>query len=126
MVELDKRNLEQLIKNKKRSEFIQKAQFKLLIYKFEPDDFLEIVGENEVSKRTEYLQKLAEEAKKNDPNYQAEKLKNNQALEGNLAMKFLLKSGDLNSLMSFSGTNKDKRQRKDSDTVKSSISIDTP
>lgn len=57
MLEQDKRALEQLVKTFKRCEFIQKAELFLFLYKFEPDDYIELVGKDETSKRSEYLTK---------------------------------------------------------------------
>mmetsp|Transcript_37050 Transcript_37050/g.35773 ORF Transcript_37050/g.35773 Transcript_37050/m.35773 type:complete len:107 (-) Transcript_37050:912-1232(-) len=98
-VELDKKCLQQLVKIKRRSEFIAHAQLNMNLFRFEPDDFIELVNENETSKRGEQLQKELDEYREKYGLNKKEEVKQVNALEGNLAMKFLLKSGNLNDLM---------------------------
>lgn len=57
----DYNGLELLVKTKRRSSFIQNAKFNFYLYRFEPNEFIELVGENETSKHAALLNKLQEE-----------------------------------------------------------------
>ena len=50
-----------LNKTMRRSQFIQNARFNFYLYRFEPDEFIELVGENEQSVHSMTLNKKAEE-----------------------------------------------------------------
>jgi hypothetical protein len=45
----------------RRSQFIQKAKFNFYLYRFEPDEFIELVGENEQSQHALILNQIAQE-----------------------------------------------------------------
>ena len=50
-----------LKKTMRRSQFIQNARFNFYLYRFEPDEFIELVGENEQSIHSLMLNKKGEE-----------------------------------------------------------------
>ena len=91
-----------LRKTKARSKFIFQKELNLSIFKFEPNEWIELVGEGEKSiwskpfedyaAKEKERKKNAEERKKANEVLQ-EKMK--QPLNGNLALNFLFKDQDL-------------------------------
>lgn len=72
---------------------------------------MELVIDDNKPKHFQLIQRQPEEEKKSDmPVAQQEKPKKTSPLEGNLAMKFLLKSGDFDSLL-FKGKKSDARKQ---------------
>ncbi len=103
----------------RRSQFIQKAKFNFYLYRFEPDEFIELVGENEQSQHALILNQIAQEEYnkiaalqvKKEPECVPEKAKKVSQLEGNLALKFLMNPKELTQLVS---NNIKDRKRKNS------------
>eukprot|EP00347_Sterkiella_histriomuscorum_P018883 403343810 len=108
-VEQDFKYLELMIKNKKRSTFIQNVAFEFFLYRYEPDEYIELVLPDQKPKHNPYKQNegdsqmMQKQLMQQQQQEQLAKLKakekQTQALEGNLAMKFLLKGGGLDSFM---------------------------
>ena len=93
---------------KERSRFIYKANLNLIIYKYEPSDFLELVEEGEQRRYPELFEKYRDfkekEAARLDyerwlEQERANKTKSNMA--GNLALTFLFKDQDLHEIIKF-------------------------
>ena len=54
----DERLIKHLDKVQKQSDFIKNAKLNLVLYKFEPDLYIELLGENEVSSYQETYDQL--------------------------------------------------------------------
>jgi hypothetical protein len=92
---------------KARSKFIMNAQLDLNIYKFQPNDYLELIANNEKSKYTAPYEEFKEKQKKEEEERKAKELasKKNKPLQGNLALNFLFKDQDLSEIIKIkSGT----------------------
>jgi len=91
-----------LRKTKARSKFIFQKELNLSIFKFEPNEWIELVGEGEKSSWSKPFEDYAAKEKERKKNVEERKKANEvlqekmkQPLNGNLALNFLFKDQDL-------------------------------
>lgn len=98
-----------LRRTKARSRFIQGTNLDVYIYKFEPNDFLELVEDKQKAKFTqpyeEFKHREAEKKKKEELDKQAKEaaLNKQRPLQGNLALNFLFKDQDFSEIIKIKG-----------------------
>ncbi|CDW79851.1 rab5 gdp gtp exchange factor [Stylonychia lemnae] len=118
----DFKYLELLFKVKKRSQFIQNAKFDLCLYRFEPNDFIEITEgdqqckhqpqRNDEQDHTAHKMMMQQQQAQQEKELKEREKQKRAPLEGNIAMKFLLKSGDFERFLNKGKQDKNAGERK--------------